>query len=114
MLIYTYVTRWQIGPIRRRLPGYPLPRALQVIRYMIWLILNHSGEPMKIELMQGKCVGHARCAAVAPDVFELDDNGYLTPGVKDVPAGQEAAAMRGARACPERAILVRQDGQPSS
>jgi ferredoxin len=73
---------------------------------------NHTGEePMKIELMEGKCVGHARCAAVAPEVYELDDNGYLTPGLKDVPAGQEAAASRGARACPERAILVHNDGQ---
>jgi len=65
---------------------------------------------VKSELMKGKCVGHARCAAVAPAVYELDDNGYLTPGVKEVPAGQEAAAARGARACPERAILVHQDG----
>ncbi len=67
---------------------------------------------MKIELRPGKCVGHARCAAVAPSVYELDDNGYLTQGVKEVPVGQETAASRGARACPERAILVHQDGQP--
>lgn len=66
---------------------------------------------MKIELAEGKCVGHARCAAVAPDIYELDDNGYLTPGVKEVTPGQEAAASRGARACPERAILVHQDGR---
>jgi ferredoxin len=67
---------------------------------------------MKVELLEGKCVGHARCAAVAPEIYELDDNGYLIQGVKQVPAGQEMAASRGARACPERAILVHQDGQP--
>jgi ferredoxin len=66
---------------------------------------------MKVELMHGRCVGHARCAAVAANVYELDENGYLMPGVKEVPAGQEEAASRGARACPERAILVHQDGK---
>jgi ferredoxin len=61
---------------------------------------------MKIRINKSACVGHARCAAVAPDIFPLDDDGYIAVEELDVPAGQEALARRGARACPERIITV--------
>jgi ferredoxin len=51
-------------------------------------------------------VGNARCAAVAPDLYALDDDGYIATEGFDVPAGKEALAQRGARACPERIIFV--------
>jgi ferredoxin len=55
-------------------------------------------------------VDNARCAAAAPELFPLDDNGYtLVTGI-DVPPGQEELARRGARACPERIILIEEDG----
>lgn len=62
---------------------------------------------MKLVLVPGKCSGHARCAAVAPDLFKLDEDGYLDlrDAVRVTP-DQEAFARRGARACPERAIAV--------
>ena len=61
---------------------------------------------MKIAVDTGRCTGHARCHAVAPEVYQLDDDGYnaLTEG--EVPAGQEQHARDGAAACPERAITV--------
>lgn len=52
------------------------------------------------------CSGHARCAATAPEVFELDDDGYALPLENDVPADQLDQAREGAFACPERAITV--------
>ena len=61
---------------------------------------------MKIRINKAGCVGHARCAAVAPDVFPLDDDGYIAVEEIDVPPEQEAIARRGARACPERIITV--------
>ncbi len=61
---------------------------------------------MKIALDKQKCVGHARCAAVAPEVYELDDNGYLQMDEKTVPENLRAQAIRGARACPERVITI--------
>jgi ferredoxin len=61
---------------------------------------------MKIRINKSACVGHARCAAIAPDIFALDDDGYIAVEEIDVPAGQEALARRGARACPERIITV--------
>lgn len=61
---------------------------------------------MKIHINKAACVGHARCAAVAPDIYKLDDDGYITVEEIDVPPGKEKEAVRGARACPERIITV--------
>jgi len=61
---------------------------------------------VKVIVDQARCVGHARCAAAAPEVFELDDNGYIAFAERRVPAGLEAQAQRGARACPERIITI--------
>jgi len=64
---------------------------------------------MKVILDRPKCVGHARCAAVAPDVYELDDNGYLATEEKAVGEELRPQAVRGMRACPERAITISED-----
>jgi ferredoxin len=61
---------------------------------------------MKVRQIPGKCCGHARCARYAPDIYKLDDDGYLAIDTVDVPAGQETAALHGAKSCPERAIEV--------
>ncbi len=64
---------------------------------------------MKIRVDKAACAGNARCAAVAPELFPLDDNGYILVTGIDVPPGQEDLARRGARACPERIILIEED-----
>jgi ferredoxin len=61
---------------------------------------------VSIKVDKTRCTGHARCAAVAPEIYELDDVGYLGFEQRTVPAEQRAQAVRGARACPERAITV--------
>jgi ferredoxin len=61
---------------------------------------------MKIRIDKAACVGNARCAAVAPEIYKLDDDGYIAVAEIDVPAGLEEKARRGARACPERIIVV--------
>lgn len=61
---------------------------------------------MKICIDKDDCVGNARCAAVAPELFPLDDDGYIAVSEIDVPPGSEELARRGARACPERIIVI--------
>jgi len=61
---------------------------------------------MKIRIDRQRCVGNARCWAIAADLYPLDDEGYIATEGFEVPAGQEALARRGARACPERVIEV--------
>lgn len=64
---------------------------------------------MKIRIDKAKCVGNARCAAIAPNLYPLDEDGYISVEGFDVPPGSEASARRGARACPERIIFVEDD-----
>lgn len=61
---------------------------------------------MKIRIDKQRCVGNARCWAVAPELYPLDDEGYIAIETIEVPAGQEELARRGARACPERVIEI--------
>jgi|TARA_B110000503_G_scaffold131042_1_gene205103 ferredoxin len=64
---------------------------------------------MKVKVDVKKCVGHARCAASAPEVYELDDNGFNVTAERQVHIGQEQKARRGARACPERIITIEEE-----
>ncbi len=63
---------------------------------------------MRITLDNDLCQGHGRCYALAPELFDADDEGYAVLLVKDgeVPAGQEQAAQLAADNCPEFAIKV--------
>ena len=64
---------------------------------------------MRVRIDRAGCVGNARCWAVAPELYPLDDDGYIATDGFDVPPGQEELARRGARACPERVIAVEED-----
>ena len=64
-------------------------------------------EPIvRVHVDPERCQGHARCAALAPDVFELDDNGFSTTRDTPVPEALQLDAGRAARSCPEDAITV--------
>jgi ferredoxin len=39
-------------------------------------------------------------------MFPIDESGYVTVQVEDIPPGQEDAAAAGALACPEGAITI--------
>jgi ferredoxin len=64
---------------------------------------------MKIRVDKARCVGNARCAAVSEKLFPLDEDGYIAISEIDVPAGMEELARKGARACPERIIIIEDD-----
>ena len=62
---------------------------------------------MKIVFDREKCQGHGRCYALAPDLFDADDEGYavvLVSGPLD--EAQAASAQLAADNCPEYAITV--------
>jgi ferredoxin len=61
---------------------------------------------MRIRVDTEKCSGHARCLALAPEVYDLDDLGYNVTPVKDVALEFAEAARKGAEACPEQAIMI--------
>ena len=61
---------------------------------------------MRIVVDTGKCQGHARCWATAPDLITLNDEGYIEPGDIEVPPGQEKLAKHAVLSCPERALRL--------
>lgn len=64
---------------------------------------------MRIRIERAACVGNARCAAVAGDLYPLDDDGYIASDGFAVEPGSEALTRNGAKACPERIIFVIED-----
>ena len=60
---------------------------------------------MRIQLDREKCQGHGRCYALAPELFDSDDEGYSVLKVEgDVPPELERDARLAADNCPEFAI----------
>lgn len=64
---------------------------------------------MKIRLDQSRCVGHAQCYAVDPDLFPLDESGYSTLEAHDVRPEDEQLTRDGVATCPELALIL-EDG----
>lgn len=64
---------------------------------------------MRLVINKPACAGNARCAAVSETLFPLDEDGYIAVEEIDVPPGQEELARRGARACPERIIVIEEE-----
>jgi ferredoxin len=61
---------------------------------------------VKLRLDRSRCVGHAQCYAVDPDLFPIDDSGYSTLEDRQVQAGDERNARDGVAACPELALIL--------
>jgi ferredoxin len=63
---------------------------------------------MQLHIDHEACTGHGRCYALAPELFDADDEGYgrVTAPDSAVPAALEDAARRAVNNCPERAITL--------
>lgn len=66
---------------------------------------------MKLHYDREACQGHNRCYSLAPEIFDVDDEGYaiLTLGdgaTADIPAELEEKAQLVADNCPEFAITI--------
>ena len=62
---------------------------------------------MRITVDPRSCDGHALCAALAEEVYRVnEDTGRNEMGRFEVTEALREAAVRGAGACPERAITV--------
>jgi ferredoxin len=61
---------------------------------------------VKVGVDRDRCVGSGACEALAPDVFEVDDDGVLTV-LREEPAQDEQSDVRDAvTACPTRALSL--------
>jgi len=64
---------------------------------------------MKVRVDNSKCMGHAQCYAVDPDLFPIDDAGYSVLEAHEVRPGDETATRAGVGACPEQALILDED-----
>jgi ferredoxin len=63
---------------------------------------------MRITVDRERCQGHAKCWGELPEVFELDDEGFASASVTEVPVELEARALMTVQNCPERAISTQE------
>lgn len=63
---------------------------------------------MKVVVNETRCQGHARCAFFAPEVFEIDDEGYakVRPGFETVPPELQDKVRKACLNCPELSIVI--------
>jgi ferredoxin len=61
---------------------------------------------VKIKVDFDLCESNAMCEALAPDVFELDDDDYLQLNTDEVTAENEQRVRQAAAACPRAAISI--------
>ena len=62
---------------------------------------------MKIVLDAERCTGHGRCYALAPEVYDADDDGHCVLRITgDVPDDLADRARTAAANCPELALTV--------
>lgn len=61
---------------------------------------------MRIHVENTKCVGHALCHAMNPELFPIDDSGYSALTSPTVDTENEPEARQGIDACPEGALRL--------
>jgi ferredoxin len=63
---------------------------------------------VRMSIDYGTCTGHGRCFALAPALFEADDDGRGVVLANDVPKELEDLANESSYSCPEQAILIKE------
>lgn len=61
---------------------------------------------MQVTIDASKCLGNARCAAVAPEVFDVDDDGFSLVLTAHPQASLAERVRLAARSCPTGAVSV--------
>ena len=61
---------------------------------------------MKIKVDFDLCESNALCGAMAPDVFEMDDDDYLVIKAEETTEANIADVRRAVAACPRAAITL--------
>jgi ferredoxin len=61
---------------------------------------------MKVRLEQSRCVGHAQCFAVDPDLFPIDEAGTSILRERDVAPEDVQLTREGVASCPEMALIL--------
>lgn len=61
---------------------------------------------MKVKVNKEACIGCGACAAICPDVFEIDDEGLSTAKTEEVSEELQEDATEAVESCPTAAIVT--------
>lgn len=61
---------------------------------------------MRVEADKKRCCGYGICAEICPEVFGLDDGGFVVLNMVEVPEELRESAAEACEACPEEAIFM--------
>ena len=61
---------------------------------------------LRVVANRSACCGYGICAEICPEIFGVDDNGFVVLKVETVPQGLEDRAREGVQACPQSALAV--------
>ncbi len=61
---------------------------------------------MKVKVNKEACIGCGACAAICPDVFEIDDEGLSTAKMETVDENLQDDVTEAAESCPTGAIVT--------
>ena len=64
---------------------------------------------MKVRIDTDLCAGFGICVGIAPEIFELHEDGYATVLLSEVPPEFQDLVRRAASQCPAQAIVVSDD-----
>ncbi|MEB3981695.1 ferredoxin [Mycobacterium sp. 663a-19] len=64
---------------------------------------------MRVRLENSRCVGHAQCYAVDPELFPIDESGYSILEEHEVAPEDVQATRDGVASCPEMALIIEED-----
>jgi ferredoxin len=64
---------------------------------------------VRVRLEKSKCVGHAQCYAVDPDLFPIDESGYSILEERAVRPEDVQLTRDGVASCPEMALIIDED-----
>ncbi len=64
---------------------------------------------MRVVVNMSECESNALCTGVAPDIFELDDDDYLTVLDETPDESARDRVLEAVRVCPKQAISIEEE-----
>jgi ferredoxin len=68
--------------------------------------MSEGGPVHLIEVDQRRCCGYGMCAELSPDVFSLDDNGFVVAERTQIPQELMPATEDAVYSCPEGVLKL--------
>lgn len=68
--------------------------------------MSNPGTVNVLHVDNSRCCGYGMCADLAPDVFALDDDGFVVAKTTEVPDELLAATEDAVSSCPERVLTL--------